>query len=263
MKVYVSLTSIPTRVSRILEANLRSLIHQDYAVERIVVTVPTVNFRGQCCEAIDVSFLDRYPNVVCHRPDYDWGPIMKYVGGLEHIPEADALVFVCDDDQFYAVDRISNLVNHWRSLNDSKAIVGWIGDGVQSWARTVHTVHGVRGALVPRAALVDLHEVLKRTHVPRCCAVNDDALASIHFIKAGYHIVDRSGQDDEFAGEENLEEADGLHSAYAHPALKVLDIVCCHLRFNQPFAGLVLGTTVLAVLVLLASLVLSPRLYIR
>ena len=57
--VYVSLTSIPSRVSRILDANLQSLLTQDHPVERIVVTIPTVNYRGQPCDTVDASFLNR------------------------------------------------------------------------------------------------------------------------------------------------------------------------------------------------------------
>jgi len=246
--VYVSLTSIPSRVSSVLDGNLQSLLGQDYPIERIIVTIPTINFRGQPCDALDVSFLNRYPSVICHRPDYDWGPVMKYVGGLAHIPEADALVFVCDDDQHYAPNRVSNLVRVWQASHDDKAIVGWIGKGVQSWAKAVYTVHGVRGVLVPRAAIVDLRDALQRTSVPRFCAMNDDALGSIFFIKAGYHLVDRSGQDDEFSEAEIADAPDALHRRHAHPALKFLNTVGIHCRFNQPFAGLLIGGAALVVL---------------
>jgi hypothetical protein len=255
MKVYASLTSIPSRVTRILDANLQSLLAQDHLIERIIVTVPTVNFRGQRTDAVDFSFLNRYPNVICHRPEYDWGPIMKYVGGLEHICEPDALVYVCDDDQHYAPNRVSNLVQHWTRVGDPRAIVGWVGTGVQSWAESVHTVHGVRGVLVPKAALVDLHAALTRMAVPRCCAINDDALASIQFRKAGYRIVDRSGQDDEFSDGEHFETLDGLHRSYRTRAAKFFDIVRCHWRFNQPFAGLLAGSALLIALALIAGLV--------
>jgi hypothetical protein len=256
MKVYVSLTTIPSRVSRILEANLQSLFTQDYPVERIVVTLPTVNFRGQPCDTVDVSFLDRYPKVICHRPNYDWGPVMKYVGCLEHIPDPEALVFICDDDQRYASNRISNLVNRWYELNDPNAILGYVGSGIQSWATSLYTVYGVRGVLVPKAAIVDLDAVLKRTELPRWCAMNDDVFACIFLRRAGYHIVDHSGQDDEFADAENPEVEDALHSSYRHHSVKVWDAVRSHWRFNQPFMGLVAGALALAAALVTAAVLL-------
>ena len=255
VRVSVSLTSIPSRASRILDATLQSLIRQDYPIDRIIVTVPTVNMRGQSWNGVDVRFLDRYPQVVCHRPDYDWGPVMKYVGAVQHVHEDDALVFVCDDDQQYAPTRISTLVEYWRGLNDPKAIVGWIGRGMQSWAKPLNITHGVRGVLVPKTALVDLHEELTWTDV-RCCAMNDDVVAGIFFSKAGYRLVDRSGQDDEFADRENFESGDGLHSVHGGRVGKVLYIARCHWRLNQPFMGQVAGATALAVIALMTVLVL-------
>jgi hypothetical protein len=254
LNVYVSLTSIPSRASRILDENLQSLITQDYPVHRIIVTIPTVNMRGQAWDGVDVAFLDRYPEVICHRPDYDWGPVMKYVGCVPYIREDDALIFICDDDQRYAANRISTLVRHWRGLNDPKAIVGWVGRGMQSWAKPLNIVHGVRGVLVPKAALVELHEALTWTDV-QCCALNDDVLASIFFAKAGYRIVDRSGQDDEFAERENFEAEDGLHRLHHSRVGKVLYIAGCHWRLNQPFMGLVVGAIALGVVALAAALV--------
>jgi hypothetical protein len=254
MNVYVSLTSIPSRASRTLTASLQSLISQDHPVRRIIVTLPTVNMRGQSWDGVDLAFLDRYPHVICHRPDYDWGPVMKYVGCVPHIREDDALIFICDDDQQYASNRISTLVRHWCGVNDPKAIVGWVGRGLQSWARPLNIVHGVRGVLVPKAAIVDLHNALTRTGV-RCCALNDDVLASIYFAKAGYRIVDRSGQDDEFATRENFEAADGLHRLHGNRVAKLFYIARCHWQLNQPFMGLVVGALALVVVVLVASLV--------
>jgi len=254
LRVYVSLTTIPSRASRILAATVASLINQDHPVHRIIVTVPTVNMRGQSWDDVDVAFLEDDPQVVCHRPDYDWGPVMKYIGGVQHVREDDALVFICDDDQEYASNRISTLVHHWRSLNDPKAIVGWVGQGLQSLAKPLNIVHGVRGVLAPKAALVDLHEALRWTDV-QCCAMNDDVVASIFFTRAGYRIVDRSGQDDEFAERENFESGDGLHSVHGNRISKVLYIARCHWRLNQPFMGLVAGAMALAVFALAMALV--------
>ena len=237
MKVYVSLTTIPSRATRILEANLQPLLAQDFPVERIVVTIPTVNLRGQACADVDVSFLARYPNVVCHRPDYDWGPVMKYVGCLDYIAEDDALVFVCDDDQQYAPDRITKLVQTWRSARDEKAVAGWLGRGSQSWFRALHHTAGFRGVLLPKRAIVDLRAWLATTALPRYAAMNDDVLVGIRLYKSGYRVIDRSGQDDEFARPVNQEDADALHTMYPYHAAKVWDILRCYWRFNQPFAA--------------------------
>ncbi|HET6960435.1 MAG TPA: glycosyltransferase [Vicinamibacterales bacterium] len=253
--MYASLTSIPSRASRILDATVQSLINQDHPIRHIIVTVPTVNMRGQMWDGVDVTFLDRYPQVICHRPDYDWGPVMKYMGALQHVHEDDALIFICDDDQQYAPDRISMLVRYWRELNDSRAIVGWVGRGMQSWAKPLNIVHGVRGVLVPKAALVDLQEALTWTDV-RCCAMNDDVVASIFFAKAGYRIVDRSGQDDEFVERENFESGDGLHSVHGNRVAKVLYIARCHWRLNQPFMGLLAGVMALVAIALTALVLL-------
>jgi hypothetical protein len=259
-QVYASLTTIPSRVNRTLNATIESLESQTYPLAGIIVTMPTVNMRGQSWDnKVDLTFLDKRMGVVCHRPEYDLGPVMKYIGCLDYTPP-DALIYVCDDDQQYATDRVSNLVNTWNELNDANAIIGWTGRGMQSLFTQSRSIYGFRGVLVPRSAIVKLKQYLDQSDILKpCCAMNDDVLASIIFTKSGYHITNRSGQDDEFQNEVNHEHVDALHSQYKSDSAKYGDMIKCHWQHNQPFMGLVLAgiiTSIVAFIGLLTAFIL-------
>jgi len=140
--MWASVTTIPSRVDKSLMFTLESMVRQDYPIDVIIVTIPTVNMRGMSFD-LDMSDqelqakFDRItqaqakhvqrarragenvpdaPRIVMVRPDYDMGPIMKYFGVLEYIkahniPHSEAMshmVWVGDDDKSYKPSLLRN-----------------------------------------------------------------------------------------------------------------------------------------------------------
>ncbi len=114
MDLYVSFTSIPTRINSI-EKCIDSLINQDYPIEKIIITLPLTTLRQydvdyQIPDFLKSKFKDK---IIITRPEKDYGPIMKYIGSKNVIPK-NSLVFVCDDDQEYHPQLISKLVKRYK-----------------------------------------------------------------------------------------------------------------------------------------------------
>lgn len=124
MKVYASLTSIPSRMGLIKKC-LDSLIGQEYGIEKIILTLPLKNLRQQNTSYKIPKYLHEYPyknKVIISRPETDYGPVMKYIGGKGIIPD-NSLVFVCDDDQEYRPNLVSRLVSKYVKHDHTKPTV--------------------------------------------------------------------------------------------------------------------------------------------
>jgi hypothetical protein len=156
--VWISLTTIPSRVGTTLFDTLASLVRQTHAVDRIIVTIPLVNMRGIPAN-IDMSeeelrekldgittkqqalvvasrvkgkSMPDAPPIMVIRPKYDWGPIMKYMGVLEYVEEnkishhqaMSNMILIVDDDQLYHRDilqtRLRQNANYRQTHNVSK-----------------------------------------------------------------------------------------------------------------------------------------------
>ena len=99
MPVYISLTTIPSRVN-LIEPTIQSLLAQTYEITQIFVCIPMNNMRGEVSLLTLPEFLENNPKITVTRPEIDHGPIMKYIGSLDQIP-LDSFVFICDDDMIY------------------------------------------------------------------------------------------------------------------------------------------------------------------
>ena len=230
--LYASLTTIPSRVNRTLERTLQSLVRQTQPFDRIMITVPTVNMRGQPCDSVNLDFLQKYPTVVCVRPAHDYGPIMKYIGGLEAIPttDHDTWVFVCDDDQSYAPDLVARL---WAQRQPHSVHASLMPE--YRYMPVLQTLLGYRGVLLPRAALRAIAEELHREGtLQSCCALNDDVTASVYLRRRGYQLKDsHETNTTSFLLEEHEERQDALHTLYAGNAPKLRDMFRCHWQLNR------------------------------
>lgn len=241
--VYILLTSIPSRVARILTPNVRHLAQQDYGnVKHIVVTVPTVNMRGQASTGKEDTILhaleaEHGGKVIVHRPAFDHGPIMKYIGGVQFVPDrADVLVFVCDDDQAYALSRVSELVAQWFAyppLTRARTVISNHTRLVlNTFDESFRSVFGAYGVLMPATAL---HAIARGVGAKtlRCCALNDDIHVGLLLHKAGYSIRAVLSQASPFqGGEPNHEESDALHTMHSY-ARKLFDMYHCHWSLNR------------------------------
>lgn len=267
--VYISLTSIPSRATRILQENLDELLHQDYPFKKIIVTIPTVNMRGQVYSDDDKEKLayvndPKYKNkVVFHRPNVDYGPVMKYVGCLPHVLESDALIFVCDDDQKYAPTRISSLIKRWLQVDEAsrpKTIVARKSDRmyVDKLAPSFTTLMGFRGLLVPKAAIEMLQKAIHDYggSIPKCCSMNDDVFASIHFFQAGFKAETGDTEPSFVDGDtENKESVDSLHGSYSAHIKKIMDVARCNLQYNKSGCGMVTAVGIFSVVFLIFLIV--------
>jgi len=168
LPVYISMTSIPSRLDRIVPERILTLMSQDHTIARIVLSLPKNNMRGQVWESKWPDFLTRSPYsslISIVRPDKDLGPIMKYFGILEYqdLPE-ECYVCSVDDDQIYC----KNLVSTFMSVSDKDTCVSGgvcIKDapfgygGVCMHVKTLRRIYTeylrVRGSMSQTCSLVD------------------------------------------------------------------------------------------------------------
>ena len=112
LDVYISLTTIPSRIKRVLRENLEDLLLQTYPVKGIIITIPRSNMRGQAVDTTLPEWLQEEPfasRVTILQPEQDFGPILKYIGGKDIVPPG-AWVFACDDDQRYVHTGIADWI---------------------------------------------------------------------------------------------------------------------------------------------------------
>lgn len=185
-EVFVSLTTIPSRTNN-LQKCLNSLIHQQYPVTKILLTIPERTLRtGQKVnvpEFLKESPYDKWVTVV--RPKKDYGPIMKYIGCYKHINE-DSAIFICDDDQEYHPTLIKKLMLKYISLGETRVITA-MGETIL----TTDTVFGHSGVIVPAYAIpIIRNEVLRSNkYIRKSCQLVDDNWVSIIFKKYNIKVT--------------------------------------------------------------------------
>ena len=274
IRVYISVTSIPSRINRLLESCIEGLIAQDYqGICGIIVTVPRVNMRGQVFSDSEnkalASFMKREAfirkNVVFHRPGSDAGPMMKFLGAYPFIKadarvrEEETCVFVCDDDQIYPPSFISSYVSILNQLSlerRKKTVVGCTGNGFLGKIHpSFRSVMGLRGILLPSNAIRKLHKKVKPLNVPRCCAMNDDTFISLMLYKLGYLFVRASS----CSMDVDNEEGDGLCKSYGGFE-KPKEQIQCHAKYNT---GIVTALIFGVFLILAVSVTLPVLLVLK
>lgn len=217
--LWVSFTTIPSRVERLVPTTLQSLSRQDEPVERILVTIPTVNRRGQTWdhtlpESV-TSPTDARIQVV--RPDWDAGPIMKYLGVLQGpVPEdpEHTWVFVCDDDQEYLPGVISSLqkVRHQHFPLRKDVVISHTG----STNMFLTTPAGFGGVLVHYQTLQELNRWWqeKSPQMVDCCHLVDDNVMAAFYHQKGIHAEVLHTDYAQLFTKVNAAEEDALHTAH-------------------------------------------------
>jgi len=211
--VYISLTTIPSRLNRIVQDNLLHLLKQDFPVEQIFLTVPLENMRGQPAPEKLPEFLSQSPlaeRVTVLRPRRDLGPIMKYLGFLEANTPEDCWVFVCDDDQKYATALVKNMVARATLENPRQVYThGW-----SEWL--IRGVHGYSGVLIHKQALEALQQDVERNGVPDCCAKIDDDYVSILLHRNKFQVIENRRPKYQVLETANAirESEDALHTSH-------------------------------------------------
>lgn len=111
--MYISLTTIPSRMKRVLRDNLQDLLLQTYPVKGVILTIPKSNMRGQVVDTALPDWLLEEPfasRITILRPEQDFGPVLKYIGGKDIVPPG-AWVFACDDDTRYVHTGIADWID--------------------------------------------------------------------------------------------------------------------------------------------------------
>lgn len=260
MRVYISMTTIPSRLNRIVESNLMHLFEQNFPVENIILTVPLNNMRGDKWDDDLPEFLSKEPfstRVTVVRPKNDLGPIMKYVGFTQHDTDDDVWVWVCDDDQLYRPHCISWCVNIQNALgNDINTVVS----PKASFDFFTKTIKGYCGVFLHKSVLQKISDYVTVKGIPRCCTMIDDNYVSfiLKNLQVNVHMLEVDKEDIFESGSERKEATDALHTA--HP--RGWDQLKCGLTMDYTFVAVfaILATLLgLIIIVTLCHLTISRR----
>jgi hypothetical protein len=251
-RVDISLTTIPTRLDRIVQESLLDLLQQDYPVTTIYLTVPKTNMRGQPVKNVMPEWLSQEPlasKVTVLRPDHDYGPIMKWVGAAAAITDPNGWVFVCDDDVRYDHHYISTCVEEAAKVPSnerSKCLFNTnlfdnVTENVQIF--NIDLLWGVHGVFVPQLFIEYIHNNFD-TSLPNCCLRIDDDVVSVMARDGGYKKV--SIPHGLNVGHALITlQPDALSTSYN----KISDRHKCHSRINPDY-----GDNLLVVVIVLACL---------
>jgi len=192
-QVFISLTTIPSRVNSILRTCLDDLMLQTYPVTAIILTIPKRNMRGHDVDKTLPAWLLQEPycdQVTIIRPESDYGPILKYIGGKDCIPDG-AWTFVCDDDQKYRHDGIARMVAVLDALSLEKQTMTILNSpwAMESTLRfSMRLISGFAGVLVPKS-FIDLVDREFDPELPLHALRIDDDLVSIFARDNGFAVL--------------------------------------------------------------------------
>jgi cellulose synthase/poly-beta-1,6-N-acetylglucosamine synthase-like glycosyltransferase len=240
--VFVSLTTIPTRLDRTLEKTLASLLNQDYPnLKGVLVTIPLTNQRGQEWEfPVDEKhypFLYQDERITIIRPDKDYGPIMKYLGSSHFFKKhEDVFLWVCDDDQEYlptcVSDSVFTLCTHNRpdDIDHKQVVVANRGIRVLG----MNGIRGFAGVLIHQHWFHNMYQDMD-TQPKSCRKIDDDYvsawLSNQKNPKAFVILKDRTYEQLFRDGTMNLATEDALHASHA----KLWDRCRCLLKIEPTF----------------------------
>lgn len=240
--VFVSLTTIPTRLDRTLEKTLDSLLNQDYPNLRgILITIPLTNQRGQEWEfPVDEKhypFLYQDKRITIIRPDKDYGPIMKYLGSSHFFTEhEDAFLWVCDDDQEYLPTCVSDSVftlstyNRPAHIDHKQVVVANRGERVLG----MDGIRGFAGVLIHQHWFHKMYQDID-TQPKSCRKIDDDYVSAWlnkqHNPKVFMILKDRTYEQLFINGTMQLAEDDALHASHA----RLWDQCKCLLQIEPKF----------------------------
>lgn len=204
--IVVSLTTVPSRIERILPA-LNSLLDQTVIPDRIFLALPSLSKREQTGYVVPEE-LHGHPRVTVLPSSRDWGPATKFIPALLQLADTpDAAILAVDDDNVYprtfveTFRRFATLLPdaalslrgcavppslRWRDCRE------YPGTAITSPART-DIVEGCGGILV-RPRFFDAH-LLDYAAAPPEAFFVDDVWVSGHLARRGIprYVVPFSG----------------------------------------------------------------------
>lgn len=252
--VYISLTSYCTRINRILKKNLLVLFEQDYCnIKTIFVTIPLQNMKGDLMtEPIEwLSTEEPFKSkVTLLRPEKDYGPIMKWLGPAKLIPDK-SFVFICDDDQQYTKNYISECVRvALRSPNPHKTIVHDLNQYLIPilGIKPGRIIAGFAGVLTNTQHIQMIVNEFDASKLDPCCLRIDDDVVSYMTQK---HDFEHKHIDFHFIKYDD-EPADALHTRFNRNK----DRFTCYKQMSSEFNNNLLSIIIILSVACLVLLVL-------
>lgn len=182
-KVYVSLTTIPTRIAGI-EPCIQSLHEQTVPPEAIFLCIPkTYKSHGETAN-VPASLLENYPLLTIVPCEQDFGPGTKLLGSLDRVGRnPDTLVVVVDDDSTY---RNYMLEEFARAFRDNP------NHGYSFFVfkyRGIHVGQGCDGLAIPAPMLDGLPDYFERIRDNEYAFFVDDLWLSHYLQFTGHRVI--------------------------------------------------------------------------
>lgn len=169
MKVIASLTTLPSRISKISKM-LISILDQTYPVDAIHINIPLVCKRTKETYVIP-EWLESFPKLQIFRTE-DYGSITKVAPTF--FREKEAYIWSVDDDLAYPPYTLQKLVDD----KNPEAIRYYI----QFMLENLKVFEGFGSVLYPPACIKeDFLEYLEITSALPDCRVSDDVILSNYF----------------------------------------------------------------------------------
>jgi len=201
-KVYVSMTSLPSRLQKITSIITNIIEKQTYKVDNLSLYIPYKSLRTgeEYIIPEELNELERkYENFNIKFCDKDYGPIMKILPCLIEHENEDCIIITIDDDILLESHSIEEMINYHNKYNNS--LLGFMGvlrDGyntqfyhselINEEIKQVIQLGGYRSILYPRKLIdnnfykyyEELTEIHKEYNIP---ILDDDYFISNYFNK--------------------------------------------------------------------------------
>jgi len=183
-KIYVSLTTIPSRIHN-LEKILDSLLTQTQDIHEILLNIPIYSKRFKKEYSIpDFLKKTKFNKVKIIRCE-DYGPGTKLLGALEYLKYKKGYVIIVDDDRIINKNLIKSLYD--KQINNTNSIISNEGN---NQGLPVLLPVGAGGISIP-INMLDKNEILSFFNKHKnVCTYVDDVFWYKYFIKKKkYNII--------------------------------------------------------------------------
>lgn len=191
--VYVSMTTIPTRLNGTLVSRLQKL-HLPPDITGVVLNIPVTFARTGEAYPDPPSALFHLPKVIVNRCK-DWGPATKLIPTAQWLRHRDALIITLDDDIDYHPRVLDHLLREYRRhgaqphtvlANTFRPLRHPDGRPIRGLPHS-HILEGWNGVLYPSRifGLPGLLSAVERAVSSPTCRNHDDVVLSCLLVRRG------------------------------------------------------------------------------
>lgn len=197
MKIYASLTTIPSRLE-FVEKAIESLVSQTRKIDTIFLNIPKKynRFPDIVIPESKLELLStKFGSHLCiNRLDEDYGPGTKLLGVPDSVFEEDSVLILVDDDVTYTYDGVETMMKRVEddiSKNDYKHLYSFY----VHHANGIDIAQGVDMMCMHTKPLKHIRRYFDVVKSSIGVFLNDDMWISFYFAKKGYNItkVEREG----------------------------------------------------------------------